>query len=272
MRYVILLCITIILLFPLYWMFIGSLQPIMGILAMPPRFIPKQVDFMNYATILLKNPIFLWIGNSLFILLTSVFLSICIISMAGYALSIYQFPGKTLIFWLFITSMMFPRTIMIIPLFVLMRTIGLADNRLGAVLPLLHYPFGILLFKTFCDGIPREMIDSGRIDGASELRIIFSIAIPICKPIIGALILFQSLFSLGDYLWQMLILQKPQIQTLLIGLVAAAMRRGADSDMNINPIGIQLATGVILFIPLMIIFIFTSRYFVKDIKLGGIKE
>jgi len=239
---------------------------------MPPRFIPKQVDLTNYVLILSKNPILLWVGNSLFILLNAVILSIGIVAMAGYALSIYQFPGKNLIFWLFIMSMMFPRVVMIIPLFVLVKTIGLTDSIFGAILPLLHYPFGILLFKTFCDGIPREMIDSGRIDGASELRIIFSIAIPICKPIIGALILFQSLAALGDFLWQMLILQKPQIQTLLIGLVAAAMRRGADSDMNINPIGIQLATGVILFIPLMIIFIFTSRYFVKDIKLGGIKE
>ena len=239
---------------------------------MPPRFIPKQISLMNYHTLLSKNPIVLWIGNSLFILVIGVSLSIGIVAMASYALSIYQFPGKTIITWLFISSLMFPRQIMIIPLFVLMRILGLAGSRMGAILPLFHWPYGILIFKTFCDAIPREMIDSGRIDGAGELRIIFSIVIPICKPIIGAFILLQSIFALGDFLWQMLILQKPQIQTLLIGLVTAVMRRGADSEMNVNPIGAQLAAGVILFIPLLIIFLFTSRYFVKDIKLGGIKE
>ncbi len=272
MRYIILLCISTILLFPLYWMAIGSLQPIMGIMAMPPRFIPAKIELTNYGFLLTHNPILMWLGNSLFILIASVGLSIVITSMAGYALSVYRFPGRMLIFWAFVSSLMIPRQVMIIPLFVLVRFLGIAGTRLGAILPILFWPFGILIFKTFCDTIPGEMIDSGRIDGAGEMRIIFSIAMPICKPIIGALILFQSMFSLSDYIWQMLMLQKPKTQTLLIGLISAVMRRGGNSEMNINPIGMQLAAGVILFLPLLIIFCFTSKYFVRDIKIGGIKE
>lgn len=272
MRYIILLCISAILLFPLYWMFIGSLQPIMGILAMPPRFIPAKIELTNYQILLTHNPVLVWIGNSLIVLIAAVGLSILITAMAGYALSIYNFPGKRILFWAFVSSLMIPRQVMIIPLFVLVRFLRIAGTRAGAIAPLLFWPFGILIFKTFCDTIPKEMIDSGRIDGASELRIIFSIAMPICKPIIGALILFQSMFALSDYVWQMLMLQKPEIQTLLIGLITAVMRRGGDSEMNLNPIGMQLAAGVILFLPLLIIFCFTSKYFVKDIKIGGIKE
>jgi multiple sugar transport system permease protein len=253
-------------------MFIGSLQNIMGIMAMPPRFIPARVELINYQILLTHNPVLMWIWNSLFVLLMAVGLSIVITSMAGYALSVYDFPGKRLLFWAFIASLMIPRQVMIIPLFVLTRALGVAGTRWGAILPLLYWPFGILIFKTFCDSINKAMIDSGRIDGAGELRIIFSIVMPICKPIIGALILFQSIYALGDYVWQMLMLQKPEMQTLLIGLITAVMRRGGDSEMNVNPIGMQLAAGVILFLPLLVIFCFTSRYFVRDIKIGGIKE
>ena len=272
MKYIALILIASILLFPLYWMFTGSLQPIMGIIAMPPRFIPLVANFENYKILILNHPIVRWICNTLIIWAATVVLSVAITAMAGFAFSIYDFRFKKVIYWIFIASLMIPRQVMIIPLFVLSRGIGIVNTRLGAILPLLFWPFGILIFKTYCDGISKDIIDSGRIDGAGELRIIKDIIIPISKPAMGVLVLFKSLEVLGDFIWQMLVLQKESIQTLLIGIIFATERRGSDSVINLNPIGIQLAAGVILFIPLLIIFIFTSKYFVKDIKLGGIKE
>ena len=138
---------------------IGSLQPIMGIMAMPPRLIPAKVELANYRVLLTHNPILLWLCNSLFILTASVGLSILITSMAGYALSVYRFPGRSIIFWAFVSSLMIPKAVMVIPLFVLMRLLGIAGTRMGAILPMLFWPFGILIFKTFCDTIPGEMID-----------------------------------------------------------------------------------------------------------------
>ena len=272
MKYALLIVIGIIFFFPLFWMFSGSFQNIMGIMKMPPDLIPKNLTIENYVFILTQNPALPWIFNSVLIIVFGVLLSLLITSMAGYAFSAFQFRGKKTIFWIFIASLMIPYIALFIPKYILIRYLGLSNTLAGAILPLAFWPFGIMLFYKYADSVPSDILDSARLDGCSELQIIYYVMFQICKPILGALIIFQSLAIMGDFLWQSLVLQDINKQTLIVGLINSVRNVGSDTGKRLNPIGHSLAVGVILFIPQLLIFISFSKYFVKGIAVGGVKE
>jgi len=273
MKYILLILITIILFFPMYWMFSGSFQNIIGIMKMPPDFIPKNITIENYKFILTYNPVLLWLANTILIVGTGTILSLLITAMAGYAFSVFKFTGKKILFWIFISSLMIPYIALFIPKFVLIRFLGLFNTWAGVILPLAFWPFGIMLFYKYANSVPSEILDSARLDGCTELQIIYKIMFPICKPILGALIIFQSLGFMNDFLWQNLILQDKNKQTLIVGLINSVRNVGSDNfAKRLNPIGHSLAIGVILFIPQLLIFISFSRYFIKGIAVGAIKE
>lgn len=272
-KYVLLGLVIAALLFPIYWMGIGSLQNIMGIYLMPPRLIPLTPSFENYEKLLKKTPFLMWTLNTLILTSATALLSVGVTAMAGYAFSVYRFKGRTALWWLFLASLMIPRQSLIISMYVICRRLGISGLRLGAIYPLVFAAFHILLFRAFVDRIPGEMIDSARMDGAGEMRIILKITLPLCRPIIGALLLFKCVESMGDYLWQSLVLQADSKKTLLVGLLyAVSQRGGGQSWINVNPLGMKMTAGMVLFVPLLTIFVFSSRYFISGITAGGLKE
>jgi multiple sugar transport system permease protein len=163
------------------------------------------------------------------------------------------------------------RQILFVPLFLIIKKLGLQGTRIAVILPLVFSPVSIFLFKSFVDGIPKDLIDSARIDGAKERQILTRIMVPICKPVIAVIMLSCFMNVMGDYLWQMLLLQDEGKKTLLVGLLGSVMRQGRHFSQP-NPIGLQLAAGVILFIPVFVVFCFFQKYFIKGISFGGVKE
>lgn len=266
----ILILIFIIMLFPMYFMIIGSFQNIQGIMKMPPALIPNNPTFDNYL-ILFKSPVLLWLKNTIFVTALTVILTIILCSSAGYSFAYYDFKHKNILWGILLLGIMIPRISLIIPQFVIIKKLGLSGTLLATVLPIVYYPVGLYLARIYFETIPKSLLESARLDGANEVQILIKIIMPMSKPIITCLALFAAIGVLQDYIWQMLILQKEENQTILIGMMKLALVRQGGTDANINPISKALAVGTILLFPLVIMFLVSNKFFTQSLG-GAIKE
>ena len=255
--------------FPIYWMFAGSLMPMSGIMARPVL-LPRPVSLENYRLLLNGTPFVRWIVNTIVIAIVMVISSVTVSAMAGYGFATQR--RLAWLYWMFLVSIMIPRQVLVIPLFVLIRWVQLSGTRFAAILPALFHPVGIFIYRNYVESIPPQMIDCARIDGASERQVLWSIIVPLSRSALALLSIMKFCEAMTDFLWQFLVLQSPGKQTLVVGLMARVMMRGGGSDMNINPIGIKLAAGVILFLPLLVIFVVLQKHFISGIMTGGVKE
>jgi len=250
-------------------MFTGSLQDIHGVMVMPPRFIPHNPNLDNYRY-LLKNNAIMWGKNTTIVVLGTVITSVIISIATGYAFATYKFKLKKALWMVLLSQMMIPRISLLIPLYIVMKNLHLSGKLLAVILPVALTPMGIYLARNYFESIPKSIIESARIDGATEIQILRLIVIPISKPIISALSLFAGIGALQDYIWQSLVLQKVELQTLLVGLMRMAMERGG-GELNINPVGRSFAVGILLLLPLLIIFLIANKYFTESLG-GAVKE
>jgi len=250
-------------------MLLGSLQDIHGVMHMPPRLIPSNPNLDNYIYLLKGNSL-LWLKNTLIVVLGTIVLSVFLSLSAGYSFSVFTFKLKKYMWLAYLFGMMIPRISLLIPLYVIVKELGLSGSIPAVIFPVVFTPMGIYLAKNYFDSIPKSILESARMDGASEWQILYHIVAPISKPIISALSLFSGIGALQDYVWQMLVLQKEERQTLLVGLMRTAMLRSG-TDTYINPVGRSFAVGILLFLPLLIIFLVANRYFVESLG-GAIKE
>jgi ABC-type glycerol-3-phosphate transport system permease component len=169
---------------------------------------------------------------------------------------------------------MIPRISLIIPTFVIIKKIQLSGTLLATILPIIYYPVGLYLSRLYFETIPISLLESARLDGANEIQILSKIVLPLSKPIITCLALFSSINVLQDYIWQMLVLQKENNYTLLVGMMRLAMNRQGGTEANINPLSKAMASGVILLFPLLVIFLIANKYFTKSLAGydGAVKE
>lgn len=259
----------ILLFMPLYWMFIGSLQDIHGVMRMPPRFLPNDPNLKNYVYLLAGN-VMIWLKNTIIVVMGTIFISVFLSITAGYVFSMYKFKGKKVLLTAYLSQLMIPRISLLIPLFVIVKKLHIPGSHMAVIFPIVFSPMGIYLAKNYFDSIPKSIMESARMDGATESQILRLIVVPISKPIVAALSLFSGIGALQDYIWQSLVLQKEARQTLLVGLMRVAMARGG-GELNVNPIGRSFATGVLLLLPLLIIFLFANKYFIQGVS-GAVKE
>lgn len=273
MRYVLVFLFTFMLLFPLYWMFTGSFQNVFGVMKIPPNWIPKNLTVKNYVYLFEKNPIlYPWMFNTFAILGIKTAITMFLVSSAGYVFSVFDFRFKEAIFMVFIFGILIPPGVLLIPTYLTVRYLGIAGTWWGYLLPGAMMPVGIYLFRNYVDTIPKELYESARIDGAGEFKILFRIMLPLCKPALGVIGILVAMNTLQEYIWGLLMLTDVHKQTLMVGLINAVRKYTAISGAEIiNPIGFSLASGVILFVPMFLVFLFCQRYFIQGLTLGGIK-
>jgi len=266
---IILVFVFILLLLPVYFMLVGSLQDINGVMKMPPDLFPKTVTAYNYIS-MLKWDIATWTMNTIIVFIGTVVLSVFVSCSGAYVFAFYRFKYKKFFWALFLIGIMIPRISLLIPLYVIMRKLGISGSLLAVVLPTVLSPVGLYLARNYFETVPISLLESARLDGANEFIILRKIVMPVSIPIVTALAVFSGIGALQDYLWQSLVLQSEQNQTLLVGLLKSVMQRGG-GDLNINPIGRSLAVGMVLLLPLLLIFILANKYFVESIG-GAVKE
>ena len=252
-------------LFPLYWLFTSSLKNSADVVKMPPDWFPKTMTLSNYFDVFNSQPALRWTYNSLVVSLVATIALIIVSCLAAYAFSKLKFKGKNFLFILFISSLMVPKEVVIVPLFRIVQDLGMVNSLHGMIWPNVATAFGVFLLKGFFDGIPDSLRESAKIDGASELKILYQIMLPIVKPGIGALFILNFVQVWNDYLWQLVIGQENEVKTLMVG-VATLMQ-----DLNPN-FAYKMAGATVAAIPMLIIFLLFQSYFTRGLSVGAVKE
>jgi arabinosaccharide transport system permease protein len=208
---------------------------------------------------------FLWFKNSFLITLFQTACALFFSAMVGYGLAVYRFKGRNLIFVMVLVVMMVPIEILILPLYQLITNMRLIDTYAGVVLPFAVPPTAVFFFRQYALGLPKELLDSGRIDGCTEIGIYFKIMMPLMKPAFGAMFILQAMFSWNSFVWPLIALRTDQKLTLPIGLASLMTPYGNNYDM--------LMPGAVLsVIPVVIIFLLNQKAFISGLTIGAIKE
>lgn len=255
--------LAILFAFPLYWIITGAFKDTVAINAVIPEWFPKNPTAINFEK-LMKKPAFLWLWNAVFISAMSMILTCATAAMAGYALAKKRFIGQATIFTLLICAMALPKQVVLVPLLKEMSFLGLHDNVWAVILPTVGWPFGVFLLKQFSEGIPTEMLEAVRIDGAGEVQTFTTMVLPMIKPGIGALAIFTFIGTWNDYFLQLIMLNSSKVLTISLGI--AKLQAENSSDFGLIMAGATLAA-----VPIVTIFIMFQKYFTQGITMGAVK-
>ena len=285
--------------FPLYWIITGSFKTGAEINASTPVWFPSEWDLGNYMRLMSKRsaPLFditipsleltfgkyiirlgktlvitgptvpaaiRWLINTVFMSVASMLITCLTAAMAGYVLAKKRFWGKTVIFSLVVCAMALPKQVILIPLLREMNSLKLYDTIWAVIFPIVGWPFGVFLLKQFAEGIPTEMVEACRIDGASEWRTFTDVMFPMIKPGVGACAIFTFINSWNDYFMQLIMLTSSKNLTISLGI--ATMQGESSTDYGLLMAGAALAS-----VPIIIVFLIFQKYFTKGITMGAVK-
>lgn len=227
--------------------------------------IPAKLQWGNFYAALVEYRMLYYFKNSLLYTSAIVILNLFFCSLTGYALAKFDFPGKKLLFGLVLGSMMIPSVVLIVPLFLEVKTLGLINTPWALILPAFIDPFGIFLMRQYIVDISDDHIDAARVDGYSELDIFWNIILPISSPAIVALALYRFLFVWNDLFWPLLVLSKDKYRTLPVAIQVFSASHYEAQELH-------LTTSLVAALPILIILIFSSKYvFSAMSKTGGLK-
>ena len=265
-KYTILIGTAVLLVFPFVWMIDASLMTSGEIQSRPPVWLPKSPQFSNYPELLDNLPLGRFYLNSLIVTGATVIGVLFTSSLAGYAFAKYQFPGRVILFYMILATLMIPTFVTLIPVFYIVRQLGWIDSYAGLILPGISSAYGIFFMRQFIYSIPDELIDAARIDGATELRIYWRIVLPLTKPALATLGTFVFIGSWNSFLWPLLVVNSRELYTVPLGL--NSLRTFAAEARSLH----LLVSGTVLsVIPTLILFVFLQRYFIQGIALSGLK-
>lgn len=266
--YVALIVMAALMVVPFEWMVVTSLKPSGTEFAYPPELWPKRVDWSNYTRIFTLVPFALYFVNTIFVTTCIVVGQLIIGSLAAYSFARLHFIGRDVIFLLYLATMMIPFQIILIPLYLMVFRFGWINTYWGLIIPGLSSAFGIFLLRQSFLGIPRELQDAARMDGASEWRIYWQVMLPLVGPALATLGVFAFMGSWTDLIWPLLIARDKELRTLELGLAYFNASTSAFKQPNWP---LVMAASVTVMLPVLIVYIFTQRYFVAGISLSGLK-
>ena len=255
----------ILMVIPFVWMVISSVKPDAEVRAVPPTWWPETVTLDNYRALFDKLDFPRYFLNSTLVAVAVTAGNVVFGSMLGYALAKLDFPGKRAMFGLVLMTLMIPGVVTFVPLFMLTTNIGLTNTLAGMILPFLAAPFGVFLMRQFISGLPDELIAAARVDGAGELRIFFSIILPLCGPALATLGIITFLTSWNNFLWPLVVAQTEDKFTLPVALALYSV------GQNATKYGLLLAGAVAVVIPVIVVFLALQRYIMQGISMTGIK-
>lgn len=263
--FILILLLLIIFLFPLWWMFSISLKGENTILQNLRDLIPIPFTFNNYIDVWMSGPFPRYLSNSLFVTTIVVLGNLLFCSMAGYAYARYKFVGKNISFWFVLGTLMVPKQVLMIPIFIMMKTIGLYDTYWALILPFLVDSFGIFLMCQYIKGLPQELEDAARVDGAGEGMVFFKIVVPLAKPALIVVAIRSIIYTWNNFLYPLIVTQSQEIATLPVGLAWYAQ-----GEHSVD-FGHLMAGSAISTLPLLIIFFFLQKHIIEGMTQGAVK-
>jgi multiple sugar transport system permease protein len=260
----ILLIGAIIMFLPYWFMLVVSLETIEEASSVPPHLIPLNPIINNYKEIFVKLDFGRYFLNSLFVTLALVFSQIFLCSLAGYAFARLYFPFKNAIFLIFLSVIMLPGIVLLIPRYIILKNLGLVNTLTGVILLEIFSEFGIFLYRQHFLSLPIELEEAAIVDGASIWRILWNIMMPLSKPITLSFGLLVFIYAWNLFLWPLIVITSPEKRTLPI---AIALLQG----QYFSNWGVIMAGGVIASLPPIILFLFTQKSFIEGIAFSGLK-
>jgi multiple sugar transport system permease protein len=268
--YACLLALALMMVLPFMWMISTSLKPYGSEFSNPPQFWPTNPDFSNYVKLFTLAPFGLYFLNTLLVTMATVVGQVIIASMAAYAFARLSFMGRDTLFLLYLGTMMVPFQITLIPLYLIVFRLGWVDTYWGLIAPGLSSAYAIFLLRQSFLSIPRDLQDAARVDGASEWSIYWRIFLPLNGPALATVGVFAFMGTWTDLLWPLLVARSQNLRTLELGLAYFNSQAGASAFLQPNwPL--VMAASVVVMLPVLVVYIFTQRYFVQGIALSGVK-
>jgi len=255
---------AIVALLPMVWMVSASLMPTGEASTYPPRFFPSRVTLDHYVDLFTRLNLGRYLLNSAFVAFVVTLSSLAINSMAGYAFAKLRFRGRDRLFRALSTGLVLPVQVAMLPLFLLLKNLGMINTYWGVIIPGLASIFGIFLVRQYALAIPDEMLDAARVDGASEFRIFRSIVVPGIVPILATLAIWTFLATWNDFMWPLIVLSDESRYTLPVALANLA-------GEHVQDIELMMAGSVITVVPVMLVFLFLQRYYIQGVMSGSVK-
>lgn len=264
--YVVLSFGLVLVLTPFVWMLLGSVKTDGELRRNPPTWWPQEVTWENFRELFTRLDFAQFFGNSLAVALAVTLGNLVFCSMLGYAFAKIDFVGRTWLFRIVLATLMIPGMVTLVPLFVLVSQLGMVNTYWGLILPFLAGPFGVFLMRQFMLGIPDELIDAARVDGAGELRIFWQVVMPLCKPALATLAILTFLASWNNFLWPLVVASTEDMYTLPVALALYSV------GQNQTQYGLLLAGAVVVLLPILIVFLLLQRHFVQGLATTGLKS
>jgi multiple sugar transport system permease protein len=260
--YLILLAGGLMMIFPFVWMVVSSLKSASEIYSL--SLVPQNPSLSNYREVLNDTPFVRWFANSLIVALITTASVAFFDSLVGYVLAKFRFPGQQVIFLVILSTLMVPTEMLVIPWYVLSINMGWTDSYWGIMFPGVISAFGIFLMRQFFLGVPDDLLDAARLDGFSEFRIFWKIALPLVRPALAALCIFTFLGNWNAYIWPLIVVRSEEMRTLPVGVAFFSSEAGSAFHLI-------MAAAAMATVPVIIVFLIFQRQIIKGIALTGVK-
>jgi multiple sugar transport system permease protein len=251
-------------LFPLFWMVSASFMTRGESTTFPPHLVPHIPTLDQYRELFVRLKIGRAFFSSTVISVVTTLFSLLFNSMAGYAFAKLRFGGRERMFGLLLTALIIPAQVGMLPLFLMMKALHLVNTYWGVIIPSLASVFGIFLIRQFMLSIPQELLEAARIDGAGELRIYWSIVMPLARPILATLAIFTFMTTWNDFMWPLIILSSDARYTLPVSIASLSAEHAVDVEL-------MMAGSVVTVLPVLLLFLFLQRYYIAGLMVGSVK-
>jgi ABC-type glycerol-3-phosphate transport system permease component len=266
LKYTLAVVIAVIMIFPFYWMVNTSFKTVRETRVYPPTFIPQDpVGLDNYDAVTTRISFFSYLKNSVMVSTAITVGALFTSALAGYIFAKFQFRGRSTLFFMIVATMMIPFHVILIPVFLIVRELGIFNSLWALIIPGLVTPWGIFLMRQYMLNLSSEMLDAARVDGASELGIFLRIVLPVSRPGLAAVGIFIFMYHWNDFLWPMVVLKDEPLRTLPLGLAVFS------EGFGITRWNIVMAAAVMAVLPIFVVFVFAQRHFIEGITLGSTK-
>ena len=259
-----LLLLAVFALAPLLWMLSVSLMPAGQANSFPPPLLPTGATLDNYRALFAQAGMARYVANSLLVASALTLGSLLFNLLAGYAFAKLRFKGREAIFRALLAALVIPGQVAMLPLYLMLKGMGLVNTWAGVVLPGLAGVFGIFLVRQYARSLPDALLEAARIDGAGEWRIFFQIVLPLLKPVVVTLAVFGFLGSWNDFMWPLIVLTDGDLYTLPVALAALSREHVQDSEL-------MMAGAVVTVLPVLLLFLLLQRHYLQGLTLGSVK-
>lgn len=249
---------------PLLWMVSASFMSPGESNSFPPRLLPQVPTLQNYVDLFTRLNLARYLLNSTLVAVSATLISLVINSMAGYAFAKLRFAGRERVFHILLAALVIPGQVGMLPLFLLLKAMGLVNTMAGVVVPFMAGIFGIFMVRQYAMSIPEDLLDAARVDGAGEYRIFWTIVIPVIQPILVTLAVFTFLSAWNDFMWPLIVLSDDAKYTLPVALASL-------SGEHVQDTGLMMAGSVLTVLPVVLLFVVLQRAYIRGVMMGSVK-